>query len=269
VTTRQTAPALLLSLLLPIAAAAQAADKPAAEPAPEPAPAAAPAEKPAPPPPPAAALAGITFEPGGWLVLNGWADFGALNASDLPRFALRARGEQATGAAVRQSRLRLGIGLPSDAGLLGGATFKAFLEGDFVGGYVSGDESAPLPRLRHAWVSATWKALGNLSVLAGQTTDVFHGTVAALSISHLATPRFAGAGYVYRRAPQVRVQGEVGKELALAYQLGLLSAADKTTQTASATGVGYRSFAPDVEGRAAVLYRGALPAKAELGLGAR
>lgn len=93
--------------------------------------------------------------------------------------------------------------------------------------------------------------------------------MAALSISHLAAPRFAGAGYAYRRAPQVRVQGEVGKEIALAYQVGLLSAADKTNQTASATSVGYRAFAPDLEGRAAVLYRGALPVKAELGLGAR
>jgi hypothetical protein len=266
VTTRQTAPALLLSLLLPLAAAAQSADKPAAEPAPEPAPAAAPAEKPAPPP---ATLASLTFEPGGWLVLNGWADFGALNASDLPRFALRARGEQAAGGSVRQSRLRLGIGLPSDAGLLGGATFKAFVEGDFAGGYVSGDESAPIPRLRHAWVSATWKERGNLSVLVGQTTDIFHGTVAALSVSHLATPRFAGAGYIYRRAPQVRVQGELGKEVALAYQVGVLSSADKTNQTASATSVGYRAFAPDLEGRVAVLYRGALPVKAELGLGGR
>ena len=214
-------------------------------------------------------LASLTFEPSGWLVLNGWADFGALNASDLPRFALRARGEQAAGASVRQSRLRLGIGLPADAGLLGGATFKAFVEVDFVGGYVGGDESAPILRLRHAFASATWKELGNLTLLVGQTTDIFHGPLAAQSLSHLAMPRFAGAGYLYRRAPQIRVQGELGREVALAYQVGVLSNADKTNQTASATSVGYRAFAPDLEGRVAAIYRGPLPVKAELGLGGR
>lgn len=211
----------------------------------------------------------ITHQLSGWLSLTGWSSIGALNASDLPRFSLPDEDERATGFTVRQSRLRVGIDVPSEGGLLGGAALKGFVEADFAGGYVGGDEAAPLPRLRHAYVSATWKELGNLQVLAGQTTDVFHGSVGAASLGHLATPRFSGAGYLHRRAPQLRVQGELGGDVALGWQLAALSPADRATQTASSTSVGYRSFAPDLEGRLAFLLRGASPVKVELGVGGR
>lgn len=273
--------ATLLALLAPLAAAAQTADKPTATPAPtaearpaEPAPQQAPpaAATPAPPPPSSAAPAKpppVTYEFGGWLSLATWADLGALNAPDLPRFALPDEDERATGLSVKQSRLRVGISVPSDRGLLGGASLKGFVEADFAGGYANGDESAPLPRLRHAYVSATWKELGNLQALAGQTTDVFHGSVAPASLGHVATPRFSGAGHLHRRAPQLRVQGELGKDFAFGWQLAALSPADRTTQTVSSTSVGYRSFAPDLEARLALLLRGTSRVKVELGVGGR
>ena len=271
--------ALCCALCTPLAARAETAsptpatpapatDVVTAAPAPAPTPPAAPApEKPAPAPAPK-----VTFDFGAWIILNGWADVGALNAADLPRTALPGRSEQALGGSVRQSRLRATIGVPNDGGLVGGAVLKAFVETDFAGGYASADDAAPLLRLRHGYVQATWKDLGNLSVLAGQTADIFHGSVAAASLAHLATPRFAGAGYLYRRAPQLRIQGDLGKDVALAYQVGAISAADKATSTqpgAAATGVGYRSFAPDAEARVAFLYRAAGPLKAELGVGGR
>ena len=75
----------------------------------------------------------------------------------------------------------------------------------------SDDPSLPLVRLRHAWVSAAWPQLGNLSVLVGQSWGIVGGPSFAQSLSHLATPRFAGAGFLYRRAPQLRVSGDVGQ----------------------------------------------------------
>jgi hypothetical protein len=211
----------------------------------------------------------VTFEFGGWLILNNWWDLGAFNAPDLPRYATADDKERATGMSVRQTRLRFGANVPDSGGLFGNATLKAFVEVDFAGGYVSGDESAPLLRLRHAYVSSTWKEHGNLTLLAGQTTDIFHGSVGAVSLSHLATPRFGGAGYLYRRAPQIRLQGELGKDVAIGWQLGAISSADKTNQTLAGTSVGYRAFMPDLEGRVAFLLRGASKLKVELGVGGR
>jgi hypothetical protein len=250
-TTRQTTIATMLALLAPLARAAEPAAEPAAAPA-----------TPATPPT-------ITWEPGAWLATNGWATLGSVNASDLPRFAPSDKYEKAFGVSVRQSRLRLGLGVPDTGGLLGGAALKGLVEIDFAGGWASSDESQPVPRLRHAYFQASWKDLGNLTFLVGQTTDIFHGSVAAASLSHLATPRFSGAGFLHRRAPQVRFQGGLGGDLALAWQVAALSPADKTTQTASSTSVGYRSFAPDLEARVALLLRGGSPVRAELGVGGR
>jgi hypothetical protein len=153
---------------------------------------------------------------------------------------------------------------------VGGAALKGFIETDFVGGYSGGDESAPLLRLRHAYVTATWKNLGNLTVLVGQTSDIWHGAVAPQSLAHLAVARFGAAGYLYRRAPQLRVSGEVGgTDVAVTWQLGAISSMDKTTQLASGTSVGYRAAMPDLEGRLAFVVRGSSPVKVELGVGGR
>ncbi|HYD42202.1 MAG TPA: hypothetical protein VEB43_15355 [Anaeromyxobacter sp.] len=254
--------AVLLALLAPLATAAQTTQTPQPAETPPQQPAETPPQQPAKPPP-------FTVELGGWLSLTAWSTLGAVNASDLPRFALADEDERGAGLSVKQSRLRVKLGLPGDGGLLGGATLQALVEADFAGGFAGGDEAAALPRLRHAYVSATWKELGNLQVLAGQTTDVFHGSVGAVSLGHVATPRFSGAGYLHRRAPQLRVQGELGGDLALGWQVAALSPADRTTQTASSTSVGYRSFAPDLEARLAFLLRGASPVKVELGVGGR
>jgi hypothetical protein len=215
----------------------------------------------------------LTLDTSGWIILNTYASSGALNANDLPRYAKAGSADEAAlGMGVRQSRLRVNAGIPSD-GLLFDAKLKAFVELDFMGGNAVGSEdpSLPLVRLRHAWVSAAWPQRGNLSVLAGQTWGIVGGPYFAQSISHLAVPRFAGAGFLYRRAPQVRVSGDMGQTFGLNYQLGVLAPIDRAGVTPNPDSgtpgpVGERAGVPNVEARVAGVYRPTGKARAELGL---
>ncbi len=275
-TSWKTALAMLLALLAPIVVMAQTTDKPAEKPEaaqtepakPETTPPAAPASPPAAAPakPPA-----VTFEFGGWLVLNTWWNSGEFNAADFPRNAAGDEDESAAGFSVRQSRLRLGANVPSGGGFLGNPVLKGFVEVDFGGGYAgpatAPDESMPLLRLRHAHVTATWKDLGNLTLLVGQSNDIFHGQVGAASLSHLATPRFSGAGFLHRRAPQIRLSGEIGQDMALGWTVAALTAYDGFRQ--NGRNVGYRAVTPNVEARLAFLLRGSSKLKLDVGVGAR
>ncbi len=236
------------------------------------APLASPAEPP--PAPAAAAPAGPTAELSGWLAFTGFATFGGLGANELPRAAVPPTTERTLGMTVRQSRVRAALGLPSD-GLLAGARLDGLLEVDFMGGYAGADTSLPIVRFRHGWVQASWKAGADLSVLVGQTWGLVGAGAAPLSLGHLAVPRFSGAGYLYRRAPQVRASAELGGPIALSAQLALLAPADRATSPAATaaqpdrpppTGVGERSGLPDVEGRLALRGRPAEGRSWELGL---
>jgi hypothetical protein len=213
----------------------------------------------------------VTVDIGGWLVLNSFYNSGNTSApADLPaRAAAGLPGEHAVGMQVRQSRVRAVLGLPG-GGLLGDAKLKGLVEIDFMGGAAGGDASLPILRLRHAWAAATWKDLGNLTLTLGQTWGVFTGPYFATSLGHLALPRFAGAGFLYRRAPQIRLSGDLGGEVAVKWDAALLAPMDKATVPAasvpSGAGVGERSGVPDVEGRLAVVYRPAKKNMVELGL---
>ncbi len=208
----------------------------------------------------------LTLDTSGWLILNTWSTFGSVNAADLPRWAMPGAAEKDFGMGVRQSRIRMNLGIPTD-GFIPNAEIKGLVEGDFMGGYVGGDSSLPLPRLRHAWVSATWKEYANLSVLVGQTWGIIEGPAFASSLSHLAIPRFAGAGFLYRRAPQVRLSQELGSTFAVGYQVAAIAPMDRETTTLpGAAGVGERSGLPDAEGRIAGYYRPGGPFKAEVGV---
>lgn len=258
----------LLALALPFAALAQSPAVPPAPPEPPaPAAAAAPPAEPAPaapavtPPAPAPAAAapapkpGVVVEWGGWLQTHAWRSFGGVNpassgSTDLPLFANADR--DAAGVSARQSRLRASITLPAD-GLLSGARLKGLAEVDFMGPLAGDDPSLPAVRLRHAWVAASWKQAANLTVLAGQSWGVFTGPHFATSLSHLAVPRFGGAGFLYRRAPQVRLSAEGSGLLAPSIQLAALAPYDKT-KSANVL-VGERSAVPDLEGRAALALR--------------
>ena len=86
----------------------------------------------------------LTIDTTGWLILNTYASSGNLNAVDLPRWATPGAAETGFGMGVRQSRIRMNLGIPSD-GLIPNAQLKGLLEGDFMGGFAGGDSSLPLP----------------------------------------------------------------------------------------------------------------------------
>jgi hypothetical protein len=255
-----------LVLALPLVAAAQAAppsSPPAAAPtapaeASAPTPPARAAQAPAGPPaapapaPTSAAKPAVTVDLSGWLVTQAFHNFGGVNASDLPQWA--AHGVDTGGIAVRQSRIRAALGLPSD-GLLADARLKGLLELDFLGGNsASTDASLPTARLRHAYLTVGWSDWCNRTLLVGQTWGVFTGPYFATSLGHLAVPRFGGAGFLYRRAPQVRLTSETkGSDLALQTTFAALAPVDKSTSQGFL--VGERSSVPDVEGRVAALVR--------------
>lgn len=247
-----------LCLALPLAAAAQTPAPEAATPA-QPPPAApasdAPAASAASAAPAPAQRPGVTFEWGGWFQTHAWRTFGGVNANgtgstDLPLFAVQGR--DTAGVSVRQSRIRAAVGLPTD-GLLRGASAKGLVEVDFMGPLASDDASLPAVRLRHAWMAVTWKELANLTFTAGQTWSLFGGPNVALSLAHVAVPRFAGAGYLYRRAPQLRLGTETSGPVVLSAQVAALAPYDRPKSAGVL--VGERSGFPDVEGRVAVAVR--------------
>jgi hypothetical protein len=249
---------------------AQAAAAPP-EPTATPAPATAPAEKtpaalspiaapspqavPVAPAPQAAAPAPqkVTYDWSGWFILHGFYDSGGLNAPDFARNATTAKDDsygarEQTGVGVKQSRFRMNVGVPTD-GFLAGASLKGLVEFDFAGAQASAaDISTFQPRLRHAFVSSTWKQLNDLQVLVGQTWGVAPGPYFANSLTHIIMPRFGGAGFLFRRAPQVRVSGNV--PLATGAALSVTAAA-LTPDTAE----GNRSGMPHLEGRLGANYK--------------
>lgn len=241
-----------------------------AETSPPAGPAAAPGAVPAaaaPIPPAAPKPGGATVSFSGWLIFTSYYNAGSFNASggvsDLPVYAVPGGGA-GFGMSAKQTRLRVNISLPAD-NRLGGARLTGLVEGDFGGGYAASDLSQSLLRMRHAWVAATWPNLGGLTVKVGQDWGVLQGPVAAVSLGHITTPRFAGAGQLFRRAPQVRAEGELGHRIGAAYTAAVLGNGDKQVG-ADGMLVGFRSAAPELEGRAAVFYRTERKKHAEFGV---
>ncbi len=199
----------------------------------------------------AAPAAKVTSDFSGWLIMQSFYDQGGLNTMDLPKNATTApdntyANESATGFMVRQSRFRWNLGLPSD-GFMSGATLKGLAEFDFAGSQ-GADISSWMPRIRHAFVTATWKDLNNLQLLVGQTWGVAPGPYFAESITHVIMPRFGGAGFLFRRAPQVRLSGN----LPVAEGAGLTYTAAVLTPDVAE---GQRSGMPHLEGRISANYK--------------
>ncbi len=211
----------------------------------------------------------VTFNAGGLLILNGFANHGDLDSRELPRFAYdngQASDSRAFGMAARQSRLNASIGIPTE-GLLAGAALKAFVEADFAYDAKSADTVAP--RMRHYYITSTWKDLGNLTLLVGQTWGVAGGSVPALfpvSLAHWVMPRFGGAGFAFRRAPQVRVSADapVPGPFALSAAVAALTPGD--SGSALSASKGNDAAFPNFEGRISGAYKPDGKPLAEVGL---
>lgn len=189
---------------------------------------------------------------------------GVAPSTDLPRSAYTA--SDTFGASVRQSRLGASFELPAD-GLLAGARLHGLAEADLLGDPGGGDLSFATPRLRHAWVSATAPGLGGLTVTIGQTWGLLGGARFAESVARVAEPRFAGAGALFRRAPQLRVGAARGGALALSADVAALAPIDPVRS--AGVPAGERSGLPDVEGRVAAAWTRGDRRVAELGLSGR
>lgn len=206
----------------------------------------------------AAAAPLFTLELGGALTLTAASGFGGLDDHHLASYALPPDTARTFGMTIGQSRLHLGLAAPGD-GRLSGAALAGRVELDFAGGLAAGDGAQPLVRLRQAWLSARWERLAGLTLLVGQADGLMGGPHRAVSLAHVAIPRFEGAGLLSRRAPQVRLSVAGGGDLALSAGAALLAPLDRATtpvpSAASPTGVGERSGLPDVEGRVALAWR--------------
>jgi hypothetical protein len=207
----------------------------------------------------------VTFDASGTLILNAFADRGDLDARELPRWALvnGAADQRAFGMAARQSRLRAGIGIPTD-GFLAGATLKGFVEADFAGDAKTSD--TVLPRLRHYYASSTWKDLSNLSLLVGQTWGVAGGAYFSESLAHWVYPRFAGGGFAFRRSPQVRVSADVPAPGPVAFSVMAAALTPGDSGSALSGSAGNTSAFPNLEARVSGAYKENGKPLAEVGL---
>ncbi len=207
----------------------------------------------------------VTFDASGWLILNGFANRGDVDTRELPRWALpnTIEDQRAFGMAARQSRLRAAIGIPAD-GFLAGATLKGLVEADFAGDAKTAD--TVLPRLRHYYVASTWKDLSNLSLLVGQTWGVAGGAYFPESLAHAVMPRFGGAGFAFRRAPQVRVSSDLPVPGPVAFSAMAAALAPGDTGSALSGSNGNISAFPNLEARVSGAYKPEGKPLAEVGL---
>ncbi len=207
----------------------------------------------------------VTFDAGGTLIMNGFGDRGDLDARELPRWALlnSVQDQRSFGMSARQSRLRATVGLPAD-GFLAGATLKGFVEGDFA--YDASTSDSVAPRLRHYYIQSTWKNLSNLSLTIGQTWGVAGGAYFSESLAHWVLPRFAGAGFAFRRSPQVRLSSDVPVPGPVTFNVMAAALTPGDTGSAKSNGPGNTSAFPNLEGRVSAAYKQEGKPLAEVGL---
>jgi hypothetical protein len=202
------------------------------------------------------------FDVSGWLVLSGFNNQADFDSRDLPRFALPETAnnvvdQRASGFAVRQSRIRAGLTMPTD-NYLAGSVMKGLLEADFAGGAAGTTVDGALPRLRHAYLAASWKQAANLTLLVGQTWGVAVAPASGfpVSLAHLAVPRLGGAGFLYRRAPQIRLSMDApAGPVTLTTAFAVLAPGDISSSTNSSPG--NDAAYPNLEGRVALGYKDA------------
>lgn len=220
----------------------------------------------------AARAEAVTITPYGFILAAGFLSdtkFGTATTSqqDYPSFAYGGPGS--TFFSARQTRIGVRLDFPDALG----ATVKGVVEADFKGGYAGATSNAqayvPLPRLRIAWIAATWEgAGGHVGVGAGQEYGLVN-PLFATSSAWVADPIFYDAGNLWRRSTQLRVFGDVAlpSGLGVGWAAAVLDPIDSVPDAAPDYGPGNVSREPDLEARVAVSWRQAKQLVAEVGVG--
>jgi hypothetical protein len=203
----------------------------------------------------------------GFAVLNSWWSSRTFAVKDYPGQVLRndRQAGESFLASARNSRIGIRVAISDENWT--GAALSAVVEADFHGGFFAQTSTGyynPIPRLRLATGTATWKLrTGTLALLAGQDYRLV-GPVNPVTIGWLIPPLFTQAGNYWRRTPQLRLAYNRGAVTASA---AALSPADGTPGTPAMPGgaipstvddgAGNRSGRPDLEARLAVALGGA------------
>jgi hypothetical protein len=139
----------------------------------------------------------------GLLLLNLFANRGAVDSQDLPQIAkptglLKSAGT--FGGSIRQSQIELQAFGPD----VGGARTSAQLKFDFAGGFPQAPNGTTMgiARLRTGTVHFDWT---DTSVIAGQDY-LFFSPLSPTSYASLAVPTFSYSGNLWAWVPQVRVE---------------------------------------------------------------
>ncbi|HEY3352980.1 MAG TPA: hypothetical protein VGQ83_07005 [Polyangia bacterium] len=213
-------------------------------------------------------------EPYGFVLLNGAYNSHAVNNIDVPYIVTTTAKQGSLTATARQTRLGLNLRYPSEGiRLLGGAKLSGKVEADFFGGMPNAGygDAFGLARLRLAYMTLDW---GPVQLVAGQDWIIL-APLNPITIAHVSVVGFAGAGNLWFRLPQLRLQGQVGKRFGFEWAAGVLAPYDqeptdpasKQFQTANTPGPGERSKTPMVQGRVAG-YATFLKKRATLGVSA-
>lgn len=218
---------------------------------------AAPATKPEAKPP------GVTITPYGFILVNAWFNASNFTTQDYPGFAT-GPGAPGTSAGsflmgARQTRMGLRFTFPDAVG----AKLAGVIEADFKAGYANQQGAAaappsnlewyrPVPRLRLAYGTATW-GTGDykLQLLAGQEYGLVN-PLFATTLAWVADPIFYFAGNIWRRAPMVRLQGDMGGPFGITWAVAAVSPTEQGfggSVNVPDLGVGNRARMPSWEGR--------------------
>jgi hypothetical protein len=206
----------------------------------------------------------VTFTPYGFLLLNAFFN----DSPGLRNFALPARcagGASCEGNVffnVTQTRLGMNLAFDDKAGWTQ-AVLMAKVEIDFKGGNFNSTSNGAynaIPRLRKAYVDASWGSESKFALLIGQD-DRLISPLRGVSLAYIADPVFQYAGGLNGRAPMIALRYTLAPRDGLGVSVGAaaLNPQDNSSNingSAPSVGVdfgaGNRSRIPNFEGRVGV-----------------
>ncbi len=208
----------------------------------------------------------VTFTPYGFLLLNAFFN----DSPGARNFPLPAR---CTGGAscegniflnVTQSRLGANLAFNDTAGWTQ-AVLSAKVEIDFKGGNFNSTSNGAynaIPRLRKAYVDASWGSESKFDLLVGQD-DRLISPLRGVSLAYIADPVFQYAGGLNGRAPMIALRYTRSPKNGLGVSVGAaaLNPQDNTVGNNAVSpgfavdlGAGNRSRIPNFEGRVGVSF---------------